>query len=51
MKLFGCDSYVHVTKEKKSKLDNKDEKYIFIGYKYGMKGCKLQNPVTKKDNL
>ena len=26
MKVFGCDSYVHVPKEKRSKLDNKDEK-------------------------
>jgi hypothetical protein len=26
----------------------KDEKCIFIGYKYGVKGYKLWNPETKK---
>ena len=31
-----------------SRLDNKAEKCIFIGYKDGMKGYKLCNPVTTK---
>ena len=48
LKVFGCDAYVHVPKEKRSKLDNKVEKCIFIGYKYGMKVYKLWNPITKK---
>ena len=26
LKFFGCDAYVHVPKEKRSKLDNKYEK-------------------------
>ena len=47
MKVFGCDAYVHVPKEKTSKLDNKDEKCIFIGYKYDMKGYNIWNHVTK----
>jgi hypothetical protein len=46
--VFGCDAYVHVPKENRSKLDNKDEKCIFIGYKYGVKGYKLWNSKTKK---
>jgi hypothetical protein len=45
---FGCDSYVHVPKENRSKLDNKDEKCIFIGYKDGVKGYNLWNLETKK---
>ena len=45
---FVYDAYVHVPREKRRKLDNKDDKCIFIGYKYGMKGCKLWNPITKK---
>ena len=39
---------MHVPKEKRSKLDNTDEKCIFVGYKDGIKGYKLWNPVTRK---
>jgi hypothetical protein len=48
LKVFGCEAYVHVPKENKSKLDKKDEKCIFIGYKDGLKGYKIWNPETKK---
>jgi hypothetical protein len=48
LRVFGCDAYVHVTKENRSKMDNKVEKFIFICYKYGVKGYKLWNPKTKK---
>jgi hypothetical protein len=48
LKVFGCDAYVHVPKENRSKLDKKVEKCIFIGYKDGLKGYKLWNPETKK---
>jgi transposase InsO family protein len=44
LKVFGCDAYVHVPKENRSKLDKKAEKCIFIGYKDGLKGYKLWNP-------
>lgn len=33
---------------KKSKLDNKSEKYIFIGYDSNSKGYKLYNPNSRK---
>jgi hypothetical protein len=48
LRVFGCDAYVHVPKENRSKLDKKAEKCIFIGYKDGVKGYKLWNPETKK---
>ncbi len=32
LKVFGCITYVHVPNEKRSKLDPKAEKCIFIGY-------------------
>jgi hypothetical protein len=48
LRVFGCDTYVHVLKEKRSKMDNKTKKCIFIGYKDGVKGYKLWNPVIKK---
>eukprot|EP00253_Pinus_taeda_P036673 PITA_36673 len=31
MRVFGCDAYVHVPKEKRTKLDSKSKKCIFIG--------------------
>jgi hypothetical protein len=48
LRVFGCDAYVHVPKENRSKLDKKVEKCIFIGYKDGVKGYNLWNPETKK---
>jgi hypothetical protein len=47
LKVFGYDAYVHVPKEKRSNLNTKDEKCIFIGYKDGLKGYKFWNPETK----
>ena len=35
-------------KKNRSKLDKKDEKCIFIGYKDGLKGYKILNIETKK---
>jgi hypothetical protein len=48
LKVFGCDAFVHVLKEKRSKLDNKAVKCIFIGYKEGMKGYKLWDPASRR---
>ena len=47
-RVFGCDAYVHVPKEKRTKLDNKSEMCIFIGYKEGLKGYKFWNPEIRK---
>jgi hypothetical protein len=46
--VFGCDAYAHVPKENTSKIDKRDEKCIFIGYKDGLKGYKLWNQEIKK---
>ena len=48
LRVFGCDAYVHVPKEKRTKVDSKSKKCIFIGYKDGLKGYKLWNPITRK---
>ena len=48
LKVFGCDAFMHVPKEKMSKPDNKTEKCIFVGYKDGIKGYKLWNLVTRE---
>jgi hypothetical protein len=48
LKVFGCDAFVNVPKEKRSKLDKKVVKYILIRYKEGMKGYKLWDPASRK---
>jgi len=39
---------MHVPKEKNRKMDNKEEKCIFVSYKNGIKGYKLWNLVIRK---
>jgi hypothetical protein len=44
LRVFGCDAYVHVPKENRSKMDNKYEKCTFMSYTYGVKGYNIWNP-------
>ncbi|GJS20373.1 retrovirus-related pol polyprotein from transposon TNT 1-94 [Tanacetum coccineum] len=39
-------SYVHVLSQRRSKLDDRNEKHVFVGYDKQSKGYKLYNPVT-----
>jgi hypothetical protein len=48
LKVFGCIAYVHVPDEKRSKLDPKVEKCIFIRYSLEQKGYRCFNPSTRK---
>jgi transposase InsO family protein len=48
LKVFGCITYVHIPDEKRSKLDPKTEKCIFIGYSLEQKGYRCFNPSTRK---
>jgi len=41
LSIFRCDAYVHVPKEKRTKLDSKSERCIFIGYNDGLKGYNI----------
>jgi len=41
LRVYGCDAYVHVPKDKITKFDKKYERCIFIGYKDGLKSYKL----------
>ncbi|KAJ0040485.1 hypothetical protein Pint_27293 [Pistacia integerrima] len=47
IRVFGCDAYVHVPKEKSSKLDSTSEIYKFVGFKADIKGYKLWNPMSR----
>ena len=46
--VFGCEAYAHIPKVKRSKLEIKVVKFIFIGYSVGVKGYKLWDLVTSK---
>jgi hypothetical protein len=46
LKVFSCIEYVHVPDEKRSKLDPKAEKCIFIGYSLEQKEYKCFNLST-----
>jgi hypothetical protein len=48
LKVFSCIAYVHVPYEKRSKLDPKAEKCIFIGYSLEQKGYRCFNLYTRK---
>jgi hypothetical protein len=48
LKMFSCIAYVHVPDEKRSKLDPKAKKCIFIGYSLEQKGYRCFNPSTRK---
>jgi hypothetical protein len=48
LRVFGCIAYVHVPNEKRSKLDPKAEKCIFIGYSLKQKGYRCFNPSTQE---
>ena len=48
LRIFGSIAYSHVPDERISKLDDKFEKCIFVGYSESSKAYKLYNPITKK---
>jgi hypothetical protein len=48
LKMFGCIPYVHVLDDKRSKLDPKIKKCIFIGYSLKQKGYRCYNPSIRK---
>ncbi|KAJ4958748.1 hypothetical protein NE237_025859 [Protea cynaroides] len=45
---FGCDAYMWVLKELRTKLDARSRKCIFLGYAAGIKGYRLWDPTTHK---
>jgi hypothetical protein len=48
LRVFGCIAYVHVLDDKRSKLDLKADKCIFIRYSLEQKGYRCFNPSTWK---
>ncbi|GKB35149.1 retrovirus-related pol polyprotein from transposon TNT 1-94 [Tanacetum coccineum] len=48
LRIFRGIAYVDVPNQKRSKLDDRSEKHVFIGYDKHSKGYKIYNPVTRK---
>ncbi|KAM1171417.1 hypothetical protein ACFX2G_022142 [Malus domestica] len=48
LRVFGSIAHVYVPDERRTKLDDKSEKFIFIGYDTNSKGYKLYNPNNGK---
>ncbi|KAE8676644.1 hypothetical protein F3Y22_tig00111582pilonHSYRG00249 [Hibiscus syriacus] len=48
LRTFGSIAHVHVPDERRTKLGDKSESFIFIGYDANSKGYKLYNPNNKK---
>lgn len=47
-RIFGCIAYAHVPDQRRTKLEDKRVKCIFLGVSDQSKGYKLYNPNTKK---
>lgn len=48
LRVFGCDAYLHVPKEGRSKFESKSLKCCFVGYADTQKGFRLWDPVHRK---
>jgi hypothetical protein len=48
LRVFGCVAYAKILDARRTKLDDKSEKCIFVGYGDRRMGYKLYNPITKK---
>ena len=47
LKVFGSVAYAHVPDQRRTKLEEKSKRYIFIGYDEKTKGYKLLDPISK----
>jgi len=48
LRVLGSVAHVHIPDEKRVKLDDKSEKFIFVGYDQSSKCYKLYNPYNNK---
>ena len=48
LRVFGCIAYAKIPEARRTKLDDKGERCIFLGYGDRIMGYKLYNPITKK---
>jgi len=48
LKVFGSMAYAHVPDQRRTKLEDKSKKFVFIGYDEKTKSFKLLDPINKK---
>ena len=48
LRVFGCDAYAHVPKDKRGKLDSKARRCVLLGYGETTKGYRLYDPVRAR---
>lgn len=48
VKVFGCDAFVHVPKQKRKKWDSKSKKVMLVGYQGESANYRLFDPATNK---
>ncbi|GJR65954.1 retrovirus-related pol polyprotein from transposon TNT 1-94 [Tanacetum coccineum] len=48
LQVFRSITYVYISSQRRSKLNDRSEKHVFVGYDKQSKGYKLCNPVTRK---
>ena len=48
LRIFGCLMYIHVPKEKRSKLEHLGKKGTFVGYNETSKGYQIYIPIKRQ---
>jgi hypothetical protein len=48
LRVFRSVGYTHIPDQRRTKLDDKNKKLMFIGYDERSKAYKLYNPIEKK---
>ena len=51
LRIFGCPVYIHISKEKRTKLDPSGRKGIFVGYCESSKAYRIYFPGFKKIDI
>ena len=51
LRIFGCPVYIHIPKEKRTKLDPSGKKGIFVGYNENSKAYRIYFPGYKKIDI
>ena len=51
LRIFGCPVYIHILKEKRTKLDPSGRKGIFVGYSESLKAYRIYFPRFKKIDI